>query len=429
MKLKMAAVALACCVTFMCSESNADLLGRMLGRGGCGGCQSVSSCCDTPAPVCGGRNFGISININIGMPGRLFRGNNCGGGCGLSNGGLFNGRGCNANVGCDNGCAPAPVMANMGDCGCGDQANSCGCGGRLRGILSGIRSRLSDIGNCGGGCGMAGNDCGCAPVQPAPCGPTCGDTGCGMGGLFQGGLLGRLRGGLSGDCGCGMSMGDCGCQTAPAPSACGCEDTCGSGCGLNLNLRGRVSGLLSRLKPSCGGCGSRSYFDQCGTAPVDCGGCNDSCGGGCGILGKVKGLGQGVTSRVFGRLGSCGGSCGQSACDTGCGSRLSLMSRLRGDRTVRNSCVTGCQPVCPNSGCGGACNSCTSGVQGGMMAQPMQSAPVMQAVPTMAPQANPLPQAVPAETNGAIQVPAPTTPDTSYRQPVVDPSAFIVRGR
>ena len=38
MKCKLAAIALICCATLMCSESNADLLGRMTARG-CGDCQ------------------------------------------------------------------------------------------------------------------------------------------------------------------------------------------------------------------------------------------------------------------------------------------------------------------------------------------------------------------------------------------------------
>ncbi|MEL7497239.1 MAG: hypothetical protein AAFN77_06480 [Planctomycetota bacterium] len=447
MKLKIAAVALFCSVAMMCSESNADLLGRMLGRGGCGGCQAVSSCCDTPAPTCGGRNFGISININIGMPGRLFRGNNCGGGCGLfSGGGLLRGRG----GACDSGCGGA-VVSNVADscgtCGGNFADGGCGCGGgRVRDLLGRVRGRLSSIGSCGCGGGLlSGGSCGggCGMAAPAPsCGPTC-DDGCGSG-LFSGGLLGRLRGGLGGGCGCGSAIdAGCGCgMAAPAPAPvmnfggdCGC-DACGSG----GKLRGRVSGLLSRLKPSfgngCGMCGSSAGDCGCGApvyaAPAVDMGCNDGCGSGCGsnLLGRVRNLGQGVGSRLFARCGSCG----RTSCDGGCdGARLSLLSRLRGDRTLRNSCNDGCQPACPNSGCGGSCGTGAVQYDGGMNYQPMQAAPQMQTAPQLAPVPQSIvpnqvaPQAVPAETKGAIEVPAATQPDGAYRQPVVDPSAFVIK--
>ena len=104
MKFKIAAVALFASVALICSESNGDLLSRMLGRGGCGGCQAASSCCDTPAPACG-RSFGISINLNIGMPGRLFGGGGggCGGGCGAVDAG-----------GCGGGCGGGGLLSGGG---------------------------------------------------------------------------------------------------------------------------------------------------------------------------------------------------------------------------------------------------------------------------------------------------------------------------
>lgn len=413
MKFKIAAVALFCSVAMICSESNADLLGRMLGRGDCGGCQTVSSCCDTPAPVCGGRNFGMSININIGMPGRLFRGNNCGGG-------LFSGRSCGggcgggvvANIG-DCGCAPAPAVAD--NC-CGEVVDD-GCGRRGCDLFGRLRGRLSNLGSCG-------NDCGCEAPAPT-CGPTCGDTGCGCGGsgLFKGGLLGSLRGGMSGGCGCGSApVADCGCN-APAPAMdCGCDDGCGGGLLSKCQLRGRLSGLFSRMKPSgCNSCGAPAGDCGCGSvapvysAPVaDCGcggGCDSCCGSAFGS--RLKNLGQGFGSRLRARCSACG----RSACDGGCsGGRLNLLSRFRGDR---NSCDIGCS----NSGCNGGCNSCAGGAvqyDGNSDVQPMQ----MQGVPT---QAVPVMDQAPA-TNGAVEVPAAAAPEGAfYRRPVVDPSAFVIK--
>lgn len=445
MKLKLAAVALFCSVAMVCSESNADLLGRMLGRGGCGGSQAVSSCCDTPAPVCGGRNFGISININIGLPGRLFRGTGCGGG------GLLNGGGCGGGVVSninDGGCGCGAVA----DMGCGADAG-CGCGGgkvrdlfgRVRGRLSGLGSRLGNLGGGCGGCGATDGGCGCSMPAPAPsCGPTCGDAGCGcgggllQGGLFQGGLFSRLGSNLGGGCGCGAPAGDCGCGVAPAPAMsfsddCGCND--GGSCLGGGQLRGRVTGLLSRLKPSgCGRCGAPAGDCGCAApvmaAPVDTCGCGGGCDGGCGLLSRVKGIGQNFGSRFQGRCGSCG----DMSCGGGCGAgKLSLLNRLRGDRTLRNSCNDGCQPACPNSGCGGGCDSC-----GGNAVQydsGMNMQPIMQPAPQMAPRMVPtqaapvIENAVPAATeSGVLELPAATTPDgASYRQPVVDPSAFVTR--
>ena len=441
MKSKLAAIALFCSAALMCSESNADLLGRMLGRGGCGDCQAVSSCCDTPAPACGGRNFGVSININIGHPGRLFRGGGCGGGL------LARDTGC----GCDSGCAPAVTPIVETSCGCGavdtcGAVDSCGNGGLLQGNLFGrLRGRL---GGMGCGCDAAPADCGCAAPMMETCGPTC-DDGCSSG-LLEGGLFGRLRGRFSGgcgcdsapasDCGCAAPATDCGCS-APAPAmtfgdaGCGgCDtgcDSCGGG-----RIRGRVAGLLSRLKPACGSCGAPAGDCGCGApvmeAPIASCGCDNAPACGSGRSGRVRGF----VGNLGGRLrGTCNG-CGSTSCDGGCGgTKLSLLARLRGDRTVRDNCGCndGCQPACPNSGCMTGCNSCGGGVampmpyqgesviqpapayQQGTIVQPMESAP--RATPEMAP--------VPAATTeGAVETPAT---DGAYRQPIIDPKAFVIR--
>ena len=322
MKLKMTAVVLFLSAAMCCSESQAtDLLGRMLNRGGCGDC--ASSCCDTPATTCGGRNFGFSMNISFGVNGGLFN-RGCGGGCGLFNGGghnhscdtcqqdtcgggcglrgsgllsgMFAGRGCNTGCdsGCDSGC-PAPTMVS----------NDCGC--------SGGRVKLFSRG-CGGGC----------------------NTGCG------GGLLSSLRGRLS-------SMGSCGgCDSGCAPTpnmGCGsCDTGCNSGCGLLSGLKGRLSGLRGRLgcgSSSCGGC----------EAPANDCGCADPCA----RRTPVRNLLGGVRARLS-SIGSC-----NNGCDSGC----------------NNGCDTG---YVGNSGCGcsnvaPATNSLTP-IQAEPQMVPSQAAPV-----------------------------------------------------
>ena len=99
MKIKLAALTLLC-VAMICSESNADLLGRMLGKSGCGeAAPTADACCER----------GINISIHIGLPGRLF-----------------------------NGCKTE----------CEEQSDDC-CGMNLdlRGKLSGLVSRIDSIGN------------------------------------------------------------------------------------------------------------------------------------------------------------------------------------------------------------------------------------------------------------------------------------------
>ena len=175
MKIKLAALTLLC-VAMICSESNADLLGRMLGKSGCGECEAAPTCCETPDPCCG---RGISISLHIGLPGRLFNGcgckpeceeqveDACDDGCG---GGriksmfakVFNG--CCKEDACEE---PEPACEEADDCGCklfsrglfsrfcdnGCEEepaceDACGCGMNLdlRGKVSGLVSRVGSMG-------------------------------------------------------------------------------------------------------------------------------------------------------------------------------------------------------------------------------------------------------------------------------------------
>ncbi len=232
MKLKLAALTLLS-VAMFCGESNADLLGRMMGRGNCDGCQTTPTCCDTPAPSCDACDVGC--DANIGRSCRLFHG--CHGGCGLFSGGCGSGCGDECGTGCgrgrgrglfskhfSGGCgsccdapepcaapAPAPCTQPVSDCGC-EGGSNCGCGMKLhlRGRLCGLFSR---VGNKGCGCEDA-PVCGCdSEPAPAPsCG--CGDSGC------KTGLLSRLHSRHHNRC-------DDGCN-APYPNS-GCSN-CGGGC-------------------------------------------------------------------------------------------------------------------------------------------------------------------------------------------------------
>jgi hypothetical protein len=152
MKIKLAALTLLC-VAMICSESNADLLGRMLGKSGCGeAAPAADACCER----------GINISIHIGLPGRLF-----------------------------NGCKPE----------CEEQSDDC-CGMNLdlRGKLSGLVSRIDSIGNnffC----------CEEAPAEEPAEEPA--DDCCGMNLDLRGklsGLVSRL----------GSIGNSCGCEEAPA---------------------------------------------------------------------------------------------------------------------------------------------------------------------------------------------------------------------
>lgn len=523
MKTKFAAVALLLSATLCCSDSYGhDLLHRMLGRGGCGGCDTAPTCCDTPAPSCGGR----TLSININLPGR----------------GLLAGL---RNPGC--GCGTAPVsecgcdVAPVADCGCDTGCDS-GCGsqgGLLTGMFQGRR-----CGGCGLFKGGIGDGCGCDLMESTPCASACDEvSACCDSGLLNGRLRsGRLRGRISGlfnrggscggcgapaadcgcgtpvsDCGCGAPAGDCGCGSvaAPAPfvsTAAPC-DSCGSadgGCGCGGKLRGRVSGLLSRVGnvrgAGCGSCGSTSACGcdvvpvadcGCDVAPVSaCDSCGDlaggcGCGGGlnvrhrvggllsrvgnsgCDTCGSTSGCGCGrknivrnVVARVprplqnrscgcgvpMGSDCGCGGTvsdcgCGASAGGCGCGSsKLSLLDRLRGNRISESrrgcaSCNDGCNPPCPNSGCGGVGSGCAGGCNGSseQSYDPMSPSTVYDQG-TMQYDANSVISA-PVETQGIIGTQAvPAAPAVEgdvvvpggdganrARTPVVDPNAFIIR--
>lgn len=318
MKCKLAAIALICCATLMCSESNADLLGRMMGRG-CGDCQPAPTCCDTPADACCGRNFGISIDLNIGLNGRLFRGRRC----------------------CDHGCAPActPVVDDCCRSGLlsrfGGRHNDCGCGCEAQAdpcCRTGLLTRFG------------GNRCGCAMPAPA-CQPTCEDAcGCGVGGL-----LGSLRGRR----GCCEEANDCGCEV---------NDCCRGG-----RVRSLVTNIFDRIRSiGCNRCGRPAGDCCCEAAPaVEC----DPCA-------RRFNLG----SRMHFRCNTCGEV--EDAC--GCNDRCGIMARIRG-RMMSNDCGG-----CDNSGCG--C-SATIGDEPKMETHE------------------------PAATEGA------------YRQPIVDPSAFVIRNK
>ena len=342
MKLKMTAVALFLSAAMCCSESQAtDLLGRMLNRGGCGGC--ASSCCDTPAPACGGHSFGFSLNISFGVNGGLFN-RGCGGG------GLF--AGCGQNAGCDT---------------CGQTSCGGGCGLRGPGLLSGIFSGRACNTGCDSGCGaptMVNDDCGCTggrvKLFSGRCGVAdCGgcNTGCG------GGLLSSLRGRFA-------SMGSCGgCDTgcAPAPNmGCGtCDTGCNSGCGLLSGLRGRLAGLRGRL--GCG-CGSATCGGGCEAPANNCGGCEADP---CARPTPVRNILGGVRARLS-AIGSC-----NNGCDTGC----------------NNGCDTGY--VGGNSGCG--CSSTTVAPMNNNLT--MNNLTPMQAQPQMVP-------ATPAPTQSVEPTPA-----------------------
>ncbi len=213
MKIKLAALTLLC-VAMICSESNADLLGRMLGKSGCGeATPAADACCER----------GISISINIGLPGRLF--NRC----------------------------KTECEEQSDDC--------CGMNLDLRGKVSGLVSRIDSIGNnffC----------CEEAPAEEHD------DACCGINLDLRGrlsGLVSRL----------GSIGNGCGCEEAPAEEH---EDAC---CGMNLDLRGKVSGLVSRID-SIG-----NNFFCCEEAPAE--EHDDAC---CGINLDLRGKVSGLLSRV-----------------------------------------------------------------------------------------------------------------------------------
>ncbi len=234
MKLKMVIATLVFGMAFCSSSYGFELLDRMMGRSGCGGC--ATSCCDTPVTSGCGCDAGTSCCDG----GRAFRCHSFGsffnrgcGGCGLIGGGCCGAvdAGCGCNGG-NAGCCGDAVNAGCGcDAGCGS-----GCGNGC-GLFSGLfRNR------CGNGCGAVDAGCGCNGGNAGCCGNAV-NAGCGC------------NGGNAGCCGNAVNAG-CGCDN-------GCDSGCGNGCG--------GFGLLDRIRARhasrhCGGC--------CGTV-VDAGcGCN-----------------------------------------------------------------------------------------------------------------------------------------------------------
>ena len=322
--------------------------------------------------------------------------------------------------GCGTSCCDAAPVCNTG-------CNSGGCGISISLDINFQLPRLLRRRGCGGG--------GYVSTCNSPCAPSC-DTGCGGGGGCN--LLGRLRnrggGGCCGGCdtgcdvGCGSPCENTGC---PSTSSCGgCDSGCGydvgcnSGCGFGSRIRGRFQrrGFLTRLcSGGCGGCdaGCGTVVDSgCGgcSAPVsNCGGCDMGCGGGCDM--------------------DCGG------CDSGCGSSgPGLLQRLRDCRCKRATaranrvCNSGCDTGCGgcDSGCGTGSvvsSGCGTGCGGSISTYPTEAATPVQS------QAQPIMDAAPVQTD-AVPVPAtapasqPSALDAgSLRNPVVDPSAFIFRGK
>ena len=264
MKIKLAALTLLC-VAMICSESNADLLGRMLGKSGCGECEAAPTCCETPDPCCG---RGISISLHIGLPGRLF-----------------------------NGCGCKPECEEQVEDACDD---GCG-GGRIKSMFAKVFSGCCKEDTC---------------AEPEPACEEADACGCK---LFSRGIFSR---------GC-----DTGCDEEPA-----CEDACG--CGMNLDLRGRVSGLVSRV----GSMGGNSCGCEEAPAAEPAPACESACG--CGRPAVVK--------NIVARMPRPGQNCGceetpaceeTSACDDPC--KANLLDRIR---QVGNRCNDG-RRVFPNSGC------------------------------------------------------------------------------
>ncbi|MEM7455803.1 MAG: hypothetical protein AAF456_15730 [Planctomycetota bacterium] len=394
MKLKLAAVALMIGATMCCSQTTEgfELLDRMLGRGGCGG--YASTCCDTPASACGGRTFGISLSVTL--PGRLFGG---GHGCGFG-GGCYDGcgfdQGCGYNTGCDTGC---------GFGGFGGGLLSGGCGGG--GLLS-------------GGYGHTGGDCGCYNN----CMPVCNDS-CGGGLLSSGFFSGWGCRGFNNGCntGCGGYDGGCGgCGDNHFDHGCGgCYDS-GCGCGgklLNGNIRGRLSGITSRVR------GINVRGRLCNIL------CNDNCGGGC------------YQSCNTGCNNDCGyqhqdHGCYDSGCNTGCGGGFNLrgrigcfspLSRIRGGFSCNSGCNNGCGDYgYGNSGCGcndGYAYGAGHAEGGAVMQQPVMDAaqPMNMNQPMLAPVGEP----TPAGAAPAVEAVDPNAGAHNWTTPVVNPSSFIIR--
>ncbi len=229
----------------LCGQSfGGDLLHRLLGVGGSGGC---SSCCDTSVadPSCGCETAPAC-------------GPKCAPTCGTEI----------AAPACDP-CSAAPSCGPS----CGVESACCGTHRPLLSTLRGIKCRLS---NLKGKLACHAPSCGCETAACDPCGaaPACGAAptcGCEIA-APRCGLFSHKRG-LS------CAAPTCGCEVAaPACDPCGAAPSCDSGCGCAPKC-GRP-GILAKLfrhksccdsacdaAPSCSSCSS------CGSttmaAPVD----------------------------------------------------------------------------------------------------------------------------------------------------------------
>ncbi len=411
MKLRLLSASLVLCMAMSTDGYGQGLLDRMMSR--CGSDCCSTSCCDATPSTCGGSCRRGLRNGGCG----LFRGGGCGG-CGIVDS-------------CDS---------------CGDPSCDGGCCGR--------RFRLRSCGLLGGRCG----GCGGCEVETAE--PACFD-GCGCGDSSCGGCLrGVFRSSCGGE-GCLTRLCDrtgsrrCrgGCDNpccAPAPS---CGD-CGTGCGCGRQRPGLLTSLRNRNRcggcceptpvcapaPRCGGCASRGGLlkRRCGCGSVDCGGCCESapscgCDTGCGSRGGLlKRRGRCCESTPVCRTApSCGGCdsgcCGRTGllnrdrggCDCGCGARRPcLISRLRGrmcDRACKRCDRCGCDSCdsgCGQEPCGCGCNSV------------IQGQPVPQAQPDPGYDSMPVEGSVAPEPDAS----QPSPLDGAGRNPIVDPSAFIIRG-
>ena len=418
MKFKFAAVALLASATLFCSESfGTDLLGRVLGRGGCG-C-GVSSC----EPDCGCEAAPVVEDCGCT---EVTEDCGCGSRCGLlSRLGSRESRGilCGCGPTCpapapEPCCEPAPVVE---DCGC-EAEPSCAdpCGSRV-GLLSKLRARCQSR-SCG-----ASSDCGCEPApepccepapepapfcEPAPvadCGceaaPACADPCEKRVGLLNK-LMARCKGrscGAAADCGCEPAPEPC-CEPAPAPAPCcepapepapapccepapavadcGCEaaPACADPCEKRVGL---LNKLMARCKGrSCGAaadCGCEpAPAPACEPAPApccepapavaDCGceaepscGCDaaPSCGGK--IRSRLAARPKLRSGGGCGAASSCGCDAPAATCGGGCGGgfdngceSLTLLDRLRGNRLPRDRCGK-VRCGSPNDGCNPPC--------------------------------------------------------------------------
>ena len=237
------------------------------------------------------------------------------------------------------------------------------------------------------GCGGSGVECGCEMAPLTDCGPTCDPEPCGCG---RGGLLSRgmFSGGLFS---CKKNKGGCGCDTgcSPAPviepepaPCCGCDDAPACGC-----RRKAGRGLLDRIgNIGCGTCGSKSTCG-CNSDPAPSCGCDNAPHCGC----RRTRLRNSAAPRPFFQ---------NSGCPT---------------------CDCGTPAACP----GGCADFAAPANNGGSIYEPSQD----MAPQTMEPQAmEPAiePVIVPESTEGSVDVPGADDGAYNNRQPLVDPSAFVI---